>query len=195
MYNVDLVVEIAVVSLNLLYLICIISSKRVGWLLGVAGSALFVYANIQQHLYMDVLLNLYYVGIGIYGWWAWGEQDSTLPISRMPIRLWLVLVAVAVGLIGLIGSLMQHYTDNTMPYIDALVTVLSFIATWMAARRYIDNWWVWILVDPIAAALYYAKGGMLYPILFVIYTLLAIYGYYLWQKEQHDYHTNSHNGH
>ena len=80
------------------------------------------------------------------------------------------------------GTLLSHYTNNSLPYLDAGVTVLSFLATWMATRKYIENWLIWLVADPLAMVLYAMKGGWLYPVLFGVYTIMAIYGYIQWKK-------------
>lgn len=177
--------EITVVILNLLYVILIARGLRLGWIPGIVGSALFVASNIEQHLYMDACLNGYYVLAGIYGWWVWGavsiENDN--PITLIPRKLLIAALALGALLIIGLGTFFYVNTDNTLPYLDATVTILSFIATWMAAKKYIENWIIWLVADPLAIILYTMKGGWLYPALFVVYTIMAIYGYLNWKKQ------------
>ena len=176
--------EIVVVALGLLYIILIAFEKRIGWIVGVVGSALFVESNIQQHLYMDSILNSYYVLAGIYGWCTWGGEDKgvAIPVSKIKGSLFLPLLLLSVLLTLAFGTLLSHYTNNALPYLDAGVTVLSFLATWMATRKYIENWLIWLVADPLAMVLYSMKGGWLYPVLFGVYTIMAIYGYLQWKK-------------
>ena len=176
--------EIVVVALGLLYIILIAFEKRIGWIVGVVGSALFVESNIQQHLYMDSILNSYYVLAGIYGWYTWGGEDkgAAISVSKIKGSLFLPLLLLSVLLTLAFGTLLSHYTNNSLPYLDAGVTVLSFLATWMATRKYIENWLIWLVADPLAMVLYAMKGGWLYPVLFGVYTIMAIYGYIQWKK-------------
>jgi nicotinamide mononucleotide transporter len=159
--------EIVVVALGLLYIILIAFEKRIGWIIGVVGSALFVESNIQQHLYMDSILNSYYVLAGIYGWYTWGGEDkgSAIPVLQSQ-KLPLLTLLLLSGLLTLAsGALLSHYTNNALPYLDAGVTVLSFLATWMATRKYIEELAHMARGDSAAMVLYTMKGGWLYPVL------------------------------
>lgn len=176
--------EIVVVVLGLLYIVLIAMEARIGWIAGVIGSAIFVVSNIYQHLYMDMVLNSYYVVAGIYGWYAWGKkgQGTELPVSNIPKQLLSVSLAGCFVLTVAFGYGLSRYTDNSLPYLDAGVTILSFVATWMSTRKYIENWLLWLVADPLAIVLYYYKGGMLYALLFAVYTGMAAYGYLSWRK-------------
>jgi nicotinamide mononucleotide transporter len=182
--------EVIVVLLGLLYLVFIMLEKRIGWIFGTVGSALFAVSNIQQHLYMDSVLNSYYAIMGIYGWWLWGwaGKSDALPVTHINIRVLMILLVGCGVLVAGFGTALGHYTDNSLPYLDAGVTVLSLLATWMAARKYIENWILWLVADPLAVILYTAKyyptaHWWLYPGLFLIYSIMAAYGYYVWKKD------------
>ena len=182
--------EKIVVVLSLLYLVLIMMEKRVGWIFGTVGSVLFVVSNVKQHLYMDCVLNSYYTIVGIYGWWVWGEDNKSdsMPVRNINTRLLVMLLLVVGILILSLGTLMGRYTNNTLPYLDTAVTVLSVLATWMAARKYIENWILWLVADPLAIWLYSVKyyptdNWWLYPALFLMYTIMAAYGYLLWKKD------------
>lgn len=176
--------EIVVVVLGLLYIVLIAMEVRAGWIAGVMGSALFVVSNIYQHLYMDMVLNSYYVVAGIYGWYIWGRKDhgTTLPVANIPKPLLGVLLAGSAVLTVAFGYGLSQFTNNSLPYLDAGVTILSLLATWMSTRKYIENWLLWLVADPLAIILYYYKGGVFYPMLFAIYTGMAAYGYLSWRK-------------
>jgi nicotinamide mononucleotide transporter len=193
--------EVIVVILGLLYLVLIMLELRAGWIFGAIGSAIFVITNIQQHLYMDMVLNSYYVVMGLYGWYSWGRpgDSDSLPVTRIAIRLLLSLLAGTAILTLLFGWGLSHYTNNSLPYLDAGVTLLSFLATWMAARKYIENWILWLVADPLSIVLYAVKyypgeRWWLYPVLFFVYTIMAAYGYYSWRKDLTDDPKSSNNG-
>ncbi|HSH52142.1 MAG TPA: nicotinamide riboside transporter PnuC, partial [Bacteroidales bacterium] len=106
-----------------------------------------------------------------------------LKISKVgfPISLYLVL-ATAV-LFGIIAFILVNFTDSEIPYWDAFTTAGSFVATWMLARKIIEHWLIWIIVDAVSLGLYIYKGLYATVILFAVYTLLAIIGYIEWKKE------------
>ena len=111
-----------------------------------------------------------------------------MPVRNINTRLLVMLLLVVGILILSLGTLMGRYTNNTLPYLDTAVTVLSVLATWMAARKYMENWILWLVADPLAIWLYSVKyyptdNWWLYPALFLMYTIMAAYGYLLWKKD------------
>ncbi len=179
------ILEVLVTLLGLLYIILIALEVRLGWIVGVIGSALFVASNLQQRLYMDMVLNSYYVLAGIYGWLAWGKHahEKKLRVSNIPRKLLLGLLSGCLLLTLCFGYGLSHFTNNSLPYLDAGVTILSFLATWMSTRKYIENWLIWLVADPLAIILYYYKGAPMYAVLFAIYSGMALYGYISWRKD------------
>lgn len=131
-------------------------------------------------------LQFYYVVISIYGWinWKRGAQDSgkELPTTQMSKRLILNLTFVT-GLIYFVYFLiLSKFTDSTIPKADSLVGALSIVGTWMLARKLIENWLVWIVADALCVGLYIYKGLFPTAILFVIYTGMAVVGYFQWKN-------------
>ena len=183
--------EVTVFTTNILYIIFLALQKRVGWVFGIIGSALFVWSNIEQQLYMDASLNFYYILAGGYGYWLWGRggEGKELSISKLP-RWWIVWITVlSILLILLFGIMLHQYSHSNISYLDATVTILSFLATWLATRKSIENWLVWLIADPLAIWLYILKGDKLYAALFLVYTGMAAYGYYQWRKKMNQYAT------
>ncbi len=131
-------------------------------------------------------LQFYYVAISIYGWWCWlhgSATGDTLQVTRTAHVLWLKLMAVSILLFIGIAFVLVRFTDSPVPYWDALTTALSIVATWMLARKKIEHWLMWVVVDAISIGLFIVKG--LYPttLLFFVYAILAVYGYFEWKKE------------
>lgn len=181
-------VEIAGAVLSLLYLYLSIREKSALWIFGFISSLLYIFVFFESKLYADMSLNFYYLGVSIYGWINWHRKigqfkDSGLHITRISGK-----EQILSYLFGTIFVYLAYYlvlellTDSTIPVADSVVGALSVIATWMLARKKIENWLVWIVVDAFAAGLYLYKG--LYPttILFIIYTIMAVVGYYQWKK-------------
>ena len=177
-------VEILGVIFSILYLFFSIRQNILLWPLGIASALLYMVVFFQSKFYADMGLNGYYVIISIYGWFLWkrgsGENGSGLPVSRLGLRNGLLLLGItAAAFIG-IGMLLKSYTDSPVPYWDAFATAVSFTATWLLARKILENWILWILVDLVSMGLYLYRG--LYPtfLLFAIYTTMAVIGYFKW---------------
>jgi len=179
-------VEIVGAILSLIYLYLSIKQKVGLWFFGIISSLFYIVIFFQTKFYADMSLQFYYVVISVYGWvnWKRGTQDSgkELPTTQMSKRLILNLTFVT-GLIYFVYFLiLSKFTDSTIPKADSLVGALSIVGTWMLARKLIENWLVWIVADALCVGLYIYKGLFPTTILFVIYTLMAVVGYFQWKK-------------
>lgn len=156
------------------------------WWAGVVMPAISFWVYYRAGLYADFAMNMYYFIIAIYGWISWtrgGHKGNRLPIRRIPVRVLGGCAAAFVAVYALIAYWLVEWTDSTVPYLDAFTTAMSIVATWMLARKYIEQWWAWVLVDAVCVGLYFYKERYFYAILYAIYTLIAVLGYRKWQRE------------
>jgi nicotinamide mononucleotide transporter len=179
-------VEILGVIFSILYLIFSIRQNILLWPLGIASALLYMVVFYQSKFYADMGLNGYYVVISIYGWLLWrkgsAEDGSKLAVSRLGKRHALILLGFTAAAFAGIGLVLDRYTDSPVPYWDAFTTAVSFTATWLLARKILENWILWIIVDAVSMGLYLYRG--LYPTLFLfaIYTTMAVIGYLKWSR-------------
>jgi nicotinamide mononucleotide transporter len=136
-------------------------------------------------LFLESGLQLFYVLIGIYGWYQWlhgSDEKKELPIISFSIKknLYLFLIGCIVWIP--LGFIAYQYSTQVMPYLDACITAFSLVATWMTAKKIVENWLYWIIIDALAIFLYAYRGFDLIALLYFIYTLLAIVGYFQWRK-------------
>lgn len=110
-------------------------------------------------------------------------NEKELPVSRTGKKLWIVLSLICFLLFMLTAYILKYFTDSPIPYWDSFTTSLSIVATWMLARKKIEHWLLWTLIDSVSIVLYIFRG--LYPttILFIAYNIIAVVGYMEWQKE------------
>jgi len=132
-------------------------------------------------------LSSYYLIMNGYGWYYWlygGDRAvrDSLVVTFTPRRVLLPLIAVTALAIAGMGWFFDTQTDAALPYWDSATTCMSFAAMWMTARKYIDNWIVWWIVDVIAAAIYLIKDIELYAVLYGIYLAMAVMGWRAWQR-------------
>lgn len=183
----DRAIEIAAVIFSLAYLYFSIRQKILLWPMGMASAVLYMVVFFRSKFYADMALNGYYLVVSIYGWIHWRGgvtgKGSTLAVSRINWSTALVLGMLSLAAFLGIGWILRNHTDSPIPYWDALTTALSFTATWMLARKILEHWILWVIVDAISMGLYLYRG--LYPtlILFAVYTLMALIGYREWKKE------------
>ncbi len=163
------------------------------WLVSIVMVSMYIYIYIKARLYADMSLQVYYLVISFYGWYLWlfgkksdeGRQEQ-LPVSSTSLPLRIRLVIITVVLFFFIGWFLQTFTDSDLPWWDSFTTALSFVATWMLARKLIENWLVWIVVDAVSAVIYIYKGLFPTAVLFFFLTVLAVVGYRSWLRDLKD---------
>ena len=172
--------------LSIIYLYLSIKQKASLWIFGFLCSALYVVVFFQSKFYADMSLQFYYLGVSVFGWISWKagkpENRKELPVKRTTPLSGVIILLIALILYFVYYFILTGYTDSPLPKADSFTTALSIVATWMLARKMIEHWWLWIIVDSVSAGLYFYRA--LYPtaILFVIYTIMAIIGYLQWKK-------------
>ena len=179
--------EIAGVVLGIIYLLQELKASRAMWITGMIMPLISLFVYFRAGLYADFAIDIYYFLIGIYGFIAWkrgtGKKKEDLPITRTPVKAILPLVLVFSVLFVAIGLVLQNWTNSTGPWQDSFTTSLSIVGLWMLARKWIEQWWVWFVVDAVSTALYIYKGIPFYAGLYALYTVLAVYGYFKWKRK------------
>ena len=179
-------IEITGVVLSLIYLYLSIRQKVGLWFFGIISSIFYTVVFVESGLYADMSLQVYYIAISIYGWIHWKKghisQKEEIPATFMASKDWIIAGIGTVVVCLLYYFILTRYTDSTVPVTDSIVGALSVVGTWMLAKKFIENWLVWIVADAICVGLYIYKD--LYPtsVLNVIYTIMAGVGYWQWKK-------------
>ncbi|HET6556908.1 MAG TPA: nicotinamide riboside transporter PnuC [Prolixibacteraceae bacterium] len=181
-------IELLGAILGFAYILFSIRQSIWTWPVGLLTSVLYVWVFLTTKLYADMGLQVYYVAVSIYGWYEWvkgksADSNEKLHISRLTLRMGLVLSLITLLVFLLMWYVLKNFTDSTVPFADSLATSLSIVATWMLARKILEHWLVWIFVDVFSIGLFWYKD--LYPtvILFSIYTIMAVVGFIEWKKE------------
>ena len=170
----------------LLYVIFAAVENAWCWLFGILSSALSIYFCYSGKLFLESGLSAFYVAIGIYGWYEWlhGSKEKTeLKIISFSFRQNFYLIFISCFIWIPFGYAAHRYSTQVMPYLDAFITAFSLVATWMTAKKIIENWLFWIVIDGLAILLYSCRGFYLIALLYFIYTLLALVGYLQWRKK------------
>ena len=173
---------------GLLAVYYLIKENILTWPAGIAYVLVSFVIFWQQKLYADFALHIFFLVLNIYGWWYWLKGDTEVATEKeVPItytRPQLLAGVAVLSIIGIaaMGSLLTAYTDASLPYWDSATTVLSLSGMWLTARKKIENWYFWFIVDILATGVYFYKGIYFYAILYLIYIGLAIVGYLAWKK-------------
>ncbi|MBQ5783549.1 MAG: nicotinamide mononucleotide transporter [Bacteroidales bacterium] len=162
------------------------------WIAGIIMPAIYIFIYWDAGLYADFGINVYYLLAALYGWFLWkygnknkcseASDGNELPISKIPKRLILPSILVFVLTFILILYILISFTDSNVPYLDSFTTALSIVGMWMLARKFIEQWWVWIVVDLVSAGLYVYKELYLTSGLYALYAVIAFFGYLNWKK-------------
>ena len=162
------------------------------WIAGIIMPAIYIFIYYDAGLYADFGINIYYLLIALYGWVAWktgftltgkkDERSRELPISSTPKSVWPKIAVAYIAAQLFITWILVEYTDSTVPIADSFTTALSIVGMWMLARTYIEQWWVWCIVDIASAALYVYKGLYFTAVLYAVYAIIAIFGYRKWKN-------------
>ena len=157
------------------------------WVIGIIMPALDIILYWQHGLYGDAGMACYYTLAALYGLYVWKFRKTKnlkqeLPISHMPKRQYL---PAAVGFFvawGVVYYILITWTNSTVPVLDSFTNALSFVGLWALARKYLEQWLFWIVVDVVCCVLYIQKGIPFKAGLYGLYVLIAIAGYYKWKK-------------
>ena len=173
----------------IIYLVLAIKQNIWCWFFGIISTVIFFYLMLQGKLYMEAVLQIFYIIISFYGIWKWKNGDtnsgtnSQLKITSWNLHQHLVAIALIFGLASLSGYLLNTYTDAAKPFIDSFTTWGGVVATYMVAKKIFENWHYWFVIDTVSIYLFYNRGFYIYALLFTIYLVLIIVGYFAWKRE------------
>ena len=153
---------------------------------GIINTSIYVYILYFAGLYGDMSINAYYFAMSIYGWYKWSQKtDDThyIPIRHSTKKEKIYSLILFLTSFVIISFILENYTSSTVPYIDAFTTSIFFVGMWLMAKKVIDNWVYWIIGDLITIPLYIYKGLTITAFQYLIFTILAIAGYFAWKKQ------------
>lgn len=168
------------------YLLLAVRQNAWCWACAIASSAIFLVLFARGGLVMQAALQVFYIGMGAYGWWVWrrgSAQGAVLPVSRWRAGQHAVAIAALLAASAVNGWIVARAQGGWVPYVDSFVAWVSVLATWLVARKVLENWLYWIVVDSVAAALYWSQGFHATAVLFVAYVVIAVRGYFAWRAD------------
>lgn len=176
--------ELTAVILALAYLVLAIRQNIWCWFCAAISTAMYVYLFARANLYMESLLNVFYFGMAIYGWTVWrsGETDGELPVSIWPLQVHVYAVSGIIFLAAATGFLLAIFTDAAYPYIDSATTFAAVWATFLVARKILENWWYWLVIDVVSVFIYWTRGLEATAVLFIVYVVLIPIGLVAWTR-------------
>jgi nicotinamide mononucleotide transporter len=177
--------EVIAVLAAIAYLFLAIRQNIWCWLGAAISTAIYVYLFIVARLYMESALNSFYFAMAIYGWYMWRggrSGDGELPVSIWPLRVHAIAILAIVVVSVINGFTLARFTNAAYPYIDSLTTWGAIWATFLVARKVLENWWYWLVIDIASIAIYWVRDLQLTSILFVVYVFMIPFGMLAWRR-------------
>ena len=177
--------ESTAVIFAILYLILAVKQNILCWTAGIISSVLYFFIMQKAGLYMEAYLQVFYVVMGIYGWSQWSASNASNP--SFIVNTWskyqhMITISIILVLSLLSGFLLERYTDAALPFLDALVSWGAVVATYMVAKKLLENWIYWFVIDATSIFLFIERGLWLSAILFATYLVIIFFGYQSWNK-------------
>ncbi|MEE9362552.1 MAG: nicotinamide riboside transporter PnuC [Cellulophaga sp.] len=154
---------------------------------GMISTSIFVYLLLKWGLLGDMMINGYYFIMSIYGWYVWTRKvngEEITPIGRTSLNEKRISVVIFTATLIFVYIVYNYFGkwNNWTAYVDTITTAIFFVGMWLMARRKIENWIYWIIGDIISIPLYFYKGLTFTSFQYILFTILAIYGYLAWKK-------------
>jgi nicotinamide mononucleotide transporter len=181
--------EIIAVILAIAYLLLAIRQNIWCWLCAGLSTAIYVWLFVGAKLYMESALNGFYFLMAIYGWYVWssGRTDGhERPVVRWSLNTHVLAITVIVSISAFNGYLLSRYTDAAFPYVDSLTTWSAIWTTFLVARKVLENWWYWLVIDSASVFIYWVRDLQLTSLLFIIYVIMIPFGIVSWTRSIHE---------
>ncbi len=188
------IVEIFGAVAGIAYVILEIKRNILLWPLGIITSAVYIYVFGHNGFYANMGLQVYYLVISFYGWYMWRRAQSAelrakgpesgTDVIRIGRKTAIICLVATIVIWGLLWFVLDRWTDSPVPLWDGLITSMSVVATWMLTRKYLEQWYVWIVANAIAVVVYLVMGMYPTAVLFLVYFGMAIIGVRAWRRSQ-----------
>ena len=177
--------DITTTALGLAYILLEYKASVWMWVVGFMMQSLGIVLYYQKGLYADCGMEFYYLAMTVYGFIAWmrhKQKVADLPIRHMPKKMAFIWLGVGLVIWALIYFVLSRFTNSNVPVADAFTTAFSIVGIWALARKYLEQWLVWIVVDIVTSALYFYKDIPFKASLYALYVIIAVFGYFKWKQ-------------
>ncbi len=176
------VLEVLAVVFSICYVLLAARQSILCWTFAAISVILYIYICFTAKLFPETILQVFYLIMAAYGYYNWNRSEK-VNINIWSIRKHLLIMLLGAILTFLMGFYFSTYTSSKMPIIDSFTTIFSIIATYMVTKKVLENWLYWIVIDIVSMYLYFSRDLQLTSLLFLAYTVIAIFGYFSWSKK------------
>jgi len=178
--------ELVAVLLAVLYLVLVIRENVWCWPAALGGTLLSLIVFVDAKLYMESALQVFYAAMALYGWQQWlrgGDRGEGVAIGVWPWHRHALAVGAILALTWACGAVLAARTDAALPYLDSFTTIAALVTTYMVAKKVLENWIYWFVIDSVSVYLYVSRELFLFAALFVGYLVLIVIGYRAWVRQ------------
>ena len=170
-------------SFGILYIILAAKENIWCWLAAAISVSLYMYINYDLGYYSQAVLQIFYLFMAIYGYVMWNKLDPER-IKEWSAKKHLFIIFIGAIITFIIGFILTEYVETSeQPLLDSLTTVFSVFACYMVAKKVLGNWLYWIVIDSLIIYLYYIQGEFILALQFLVYIIIAIFGYFSWMQK------------
>ena len=177
--------EAMAVVLAIAYLLRAVRENILCWYCALFSTAIYIYLFWNVSLLMESALNVYYLLMAVYGWYQWkygGKQNSALQIQTLSVQNNLLIILTVLLATAISGWLLSEHSAAAWPFVDSFTTWGSVVTTFMVAKKVLENWLYWLVIDSVSIPLYIDRGLYLTAFLFLVYLFIVVAGYLNWRK-------------
>ena len=177
--------EFLAVVFAIAYLILAVRENSLCWYAAGISTLIFLFIFWDVKLYMESGLQIYYLAMAFYGWYQWRDaqtETASLQVSKWSARQHVVALALIATLTYVSGSLLNSGTDANLPFLDSFTTWASVVTTFMVARKILENWIYWLVIDSVSIYLYLDRELYFTSLLFAIYIVIIFFGWFAWNR-------------
>ena len=185
--------EVLAVVLAVAYLVLAIRQNIWCWAAAAVSTVLYLFIMYHSRLYMESLLQLFYLAMAAYGWYSWthpprgeADGDGELKVTTWPLRRHLFAIGSVLLLVYVSGDLLARYSDAALPHLDSFTTWGAVVATFMVARKVLENWLYWFVIDAVSIGLYLDRELFFTAALFAVYLVMIVIGYRSWRTSMRE---------
>jgi len=181
--------EALAVVLAITYLLLAIRQNIWCWAAAAASALIYLFILFYSKLYMQSLLQLYYLAMAAYGWHHWRQpqgEGGELPVTTWPLRYHAFAVGLVLSLVYLSGVVLTRYSDSVLPHLDAFTAWGAIVATFLVARKILENWLYWFVIDVVSIWLYFSRELYFSVLLFCFYLVMIGIGYRSWRASMRE---------
>ena len=183
--SIAVLMEIFAVLFAIIYLLLAVKQDVRCWYAAILSSSLYFFIMLSAKLYMEAYLQIFYILMAVYGWLQWNKVNVNK--TKFIVRTWsikqhVIVISMILMFAYISGSLLNIYTKAALPFIDAFTTWGAIVATYMVAKKLLENWIYWFVIDSISILLFLSRELYLTSILFFVYLIIIYFGYRSWTK-------------